>query len=157
PNRTDAFLWPHASRSGQPALSMADARARESGRERRWYGVGLEAMSLKRGSYPLFGFVCAFVIAALPLRGYTQQRAPDFALRPFQSLVVAPRRVEERQAQGVGSEPSRGREPNHDRLLQQQAETDKTWRAASDGFMQMDKIAYRSRVGDMDIPAFVFQ
>ena len=49
------------------------------------------------------------------------------------------------------------REPDFDRMLQQQAETDRTWRAASDGFMLMDKISYRSRVGDMDIPAFVFQ
>jgi hypothetical protein len=49
------------------------------------------------------------------------------------------------------------REPDFDRMLQQQAETDKTWRAASDGFMQFDKITYRSKVGDLDIPAFVFQ
>jgi dipeptidyl aminopeptidase/acylaminoacyl peptidase len=49
------------------------------------------------------------------------------------------------------------REPDFDRQVQQQAETDKTWRAASDGVMQMDKITYRSSVGDMDIPAFVFQ
>ena len=32
-----------------------------------------------------------------------------------------------------------------------------TWRAASAGLMQMDKITYRSSVGDLDIPAFVFQ
>src|SRR5258705_5117159 len=49
------------------------------------------------------------------------------------------------------------REPDFDRVLQQQADTDRAWRAASDGFMQMDKISYRSRVGDLDIPAFVFQ
>src|SRR6476659_3421510 len=49
------------------------------------------------------------------------------------------------------------REPDFDRMLQQQAETDKTWRVASDGFMQFDKITYRSKVGDLDIPAFVFQ
>jgi dipeptidyl aminopeptidase/acylaminoacyl peptidase len=49
------------------------------------------------------------------------------------------------------------RPPDFNRQLEQQAETDKTWRAASDGFMQMDKITYRSRAGDMDIPAFVFQ
>src|SRR5215813_262463 len=49
------------------------------------------------------------------------------------------------------------REPDFDRQLQQQAETDKTWRAASDGVMQMEKITFRSRAGDMDIPAFVFQ
>src|SRR6266542_5503022 len=64
-------------------------------------------------------------------------------------------------ALSLGSIPLRGqnpqREPDFDRQLQQQADTDKTWRAASDGFMQMDKITYRSSVGDMDIPAFVFQ
>src|SRR5437667_9941949 len=49
------------------------------------------------------------------------------------------------------------REPDFDRMLQQQAETDKAWRAGSEGFMQMVKITYRSKVGDLDIPAFVFQ
>jgi len=49
------------------------------------------------------------------------------------------------------------REPDFDRMLQQQAETDKTWRAAAQGFMQVDKITYRSKAGDMDIPAWVFQ
>jgi dipeptidyl aminopeptidase/acylaminoacyl peptidase len=61
----------------------------------------------------------------------------------------------------IATTPLRGqnpqREPDFDRQVQQQAETDKTWRAASDGVMQMDKITYRSSVGDMDIPAFVFQ
>src|SRR5215471_10559993 len=49
------------------------------------------------------------------------------------------------------------REPDFDRMVKEQAETDATWRSASDGFMQMEKITYRSRAGDMDIPAFVFQ
>jgi dipeptidyl aminopeptidase/acylaminoacyl peptidase len=49
------------------------------------------------------------------------------------------------------------REPDFDRMLQQQAETDKTWREASDGVMQMEKITYKSKAGDLDIPAFVFQ
>src|SRR5262252_3504819 len=49
------------------------------------------------------------------------------------------------------------RQPDFDRMLQQQAETDKTWRVASAGVMQMEKITYRSRAGDLDIPAFVFQ
>ena len=49
------------------------------------------------------------------------------------------------------------RAPDFERQLQQQAETDKTWRAASDGLMQMDKITYRSKAGDLEIPAFVFQ
>src|SRR3954468_1847953 len=49
------------------------------------------------------------------------------------------------------------RQPDFERMLQQQADTDKTWRAASDGVMQMEKIAYRSKGGDLDVPAFVFQ
>src|SRR5437867_1057573 len=53
--------------------------------------------------------------------------------------------------------PFQQREPDFDRQLQQQADSDKTWHAASDGYMQMEKITYRSSVGDMDIPAFVFQ
>jgi len=57
-----------------------------------------------------------------------------------------------------GQNPPNGpREPDFERQLQQQADTDKTWRAASAGFFQMEKITYRSKVGDMDIPAFVFQ
>jgi len=42
-------------------------------------------------------------------------------------------------------------------MLQQQAETDKTWRAAAEGYMQVEKFTRRSRAGDMDIPYWVFQ
>jgi len=47
--------------------------------------------------------------------------------------------------------------PDFDRQSRQQAETDKAWRTASHGYMTMEKITYRSRVSDLDIPAFVFQ
>jgi dipeptidyl aminopeptidase/acylaminoacyl peptidase len=49
------------------------------------------------------------------------------------------------------------RPPDFDRMLQQQAETDKTWKTASEGHMRMEKITYRSKAGDLDIPAFVFE
>src|SRR4051812_23389057 len=49
------------------------------------------------------------------------------------------------------------RPPDFARQLDEQAQTDRTWRAASDGFMQMEKITYRSKAGDIDVPAFVFQ
>lgn len=51
----------------------------------------------------------------------------------------------------------RGGPPDFDKQIRDQAATNRTWRAASDGVMQMDRITYRSKVGDMDIPAFVFQ
>ena len=47
--------------------------------------------------------------------------------------------------------------PDFDLMARQQAETDRAWRAASDGRMRVEKITYRSRPGDMEIPAFVFQ
>jgi dipeptidyl aminopeptidase/acylaminoacyl peptidase len=51
----------------------------------------------------------------------------------------------------------RGESYEFDRALRQQARTDGAWRAASDSYMRMEKIFYRSRAGDLDIPAFVFQ
>src|SRR4026208_526736 len=75
-------------------------------------------------------------------------KAPAFLLLLTLSLSISLR----------GQSPQGApREPNFERQLQQQAETDQTWRAASAGFMQMEKITYRSKVGDLDIPAFVFQ
>jgi dipeptidyl aminopeptidase/acylaminoacyl peptidase len=57
----------------------------------------------------------------------------------------------------IAAPPFQERPRDHDADLKRQAETDKTWRAASEGVMQMEKVTYRSRVGDLDIPAFVFQ
>ncbi len=51
----------------------------------------------------------------------------------------------------------RGESPDFGRARQLQAQTDLIWRSASDGYMRMEKITYRSRAGDLDIPAFVFQ
>jgi dipeptidyl aminopeptidase/acylaminoacyl peptidase len=55
-------------------------------------------------------------------------------------------------------QPQRGGgRQDFDRMLQQQAETDKAWHEAAAGHMQADKITYRSSAGDLDIPAWVFQ
>lgn len=51
----------------------------------------------------------------------------------------------------------RPRLPDFGDMGRQQAETDRIWQEASVDFMQMAKIRYRSRVGDLEIPAFVFQ
>jgi dipeptidyl aminopeptidase/acylaminoacyl peptidase len=50
----------------------------------------------------------------------------------------------------------RQREPDFERMAREQAQTDAAWRTASAGFMQIEKISYRSRAGDLDVPAFVF-
>jgi dipeptidyl aminopeptidase/acylaminoacyl peptidase len=49
------------------------------------------------------------------------------------------------------------RSPDFNQMRRDQAATDRAWRTASEGFMKMEKIVYRSRLGDLDIPAFVFQ
>jgi dipeptidyl aminopeptidase/acylaminoacyl peptidase len=49
------------------------------------------------------------------------------------------------------------RAPDFGRMAKQQAETDAAWRDAAHGFMQCEKISYRSSAGDIDVPAFVFQ
>jgi dipeptidyl aminopeptidase/acylaminoacyl peptidase len=54
-------------------------------------------------------------------------------------------------------EPIEDPRPDFNRLQLLQLQTDRAWRAASAGIMQMDKITYRSPAGDLDIPAFVFQ
>jgi len=46
--------------------------------------------------------------------------------------------------------------PDFAEMVRQQAQTDEAWRAASAGHMTMEKITYRSRAGDLEIPAFVF-
>jgi dipeptidyl aminopeptidase/acylaminoacyl peptidase len=51
----------------------------------------------------------------------------------------------------------RGDARDFERQLRQQAVTDRAWRDASEGFMRMEKISYRSGAGDLDVPAFVFR
>src|SRR5262245_21644235 len=71
----------------------------------------------------------------------------------LQSRTVAEPQTRSEQS-GRRSE-DRARDVEKD--LRDQADTDARWRSASDGYMQMQKITYRSRAGDLDIPAFVFQ
>jgi dipeptidyl aminopeptidase/acylaminoacyl peptidase len=53
--------------------------------------------------------------------------------------------------------PNAPNAPNFERQLQQQAETDRAWREASEGVMRMAKVTYASRAGGLQIPAFVFE
>jgi dipeptidyl aminopeptidase/acylaminoacyl peptidase len=72
-----------------------------------------------------------------------QPPVPQQAARPTHNRV-----------QAEAPEPDR---PDFAQARRQQAETDRVWRAASEGFMRMEKITYRSTAGDLEVPAFVFQ
>ena len=43
------------------------------------------------------------------------------------------------------------------RMLRDQTATDEAWRAASRGWMRMEKIVFKSAADGLDIPAFVFE
>src|SRR5437867_5860312 len=73
------------------------------------------------------------------------------------SILVVPPPAARALAQDQGRRASDDRGRDFDRDVREQAETDAKWHAASDGYMQMQKITYRSRAGDLDVPAFVFQ
>jgi dipeptidyl aminopeptidase/acylaminoacyl peptidase len=55
------------------------------------------------------------------------------------------------------AESATPRSPDFELMQRLQAETDRTWRDASAGFMQLEKITYRSGADGLEIPAFVFQ
>ena len=64
------------------------------------------------------------------------------------------------RAQAAYSEQSEvlsTRPPDFNQMRRDQEATDRAWRDASEGVMKMEKITYRSRRGDLDIPAFVFE
>src|SRR4051794_38113539 len=60
------------------------------------------------------------------------------------------------QASGSQAQPDAAR-PDFARMVREQAETDRAWQLASEGYMRMEKITYRSSRGDLEIPAFVFR
>jgi dipeptidyl aminopeptidase/acylaminoacyl peptidase len=57
----------------------------------------------------------------------------------------------------VSADPNDHPRPNFERDLQQKATIDARYAEASKGVMDFRKVTYRSSVGDMDIPAYLFQ
>ena len=57
----------------------------------------------------------------------------------------------------VSNEPNDHPRTNYERAMQQKAETDRQFEEACAGIIDYKKIEYRSRIGDLDIPAYVFQ
>jgi dipeptidyl aminopeptidase/acylaminoacyl peptidase len=88
-----------------------------------------------RGFRPAAACVAALLFGGmLPARSSGSQTAPAHA----------------------STDPSDAGRPDFARMQREQADTDRVWRQASDGYMRMEKIAYRSPRGDLQIPAFVF-
>jgi dipeptidyl aminopeptidase/acylaminoacyl peptidase len=73
------------------------------------------------------------------------------------ALVVLVGAVAPHAAQAPAAPKPRVRVPDFAQMRRQQALTDGIWRSASVGYMEVEKITYTSRVGDLEIPAFVFR
>jgi dipeptidyl aminopeptidase/acylaminoacyl peptidase len=102
-------------------------------------------MSLRSHGYRMAGGLLALaaLVGALSAESSIVQSAAD------RSPSTVPRPA-------TADVPERGR-PDFARMGREQAATDRAWRVASEGYMRMEKITYRSSRGDLDIPAFVFQ
>jgi dipeptidyl aminopeptidase/acylaminoacyl peptidase len=70
----------------------------------------------------------------------------------------APQAAQVRPVPQSEAEELENSKPDFAQMLREQAETDRRWRLASEGYMRMDKVVYRSTArDDLNIPAFVFQ
>jgi len=57
----------------------------------------------------------------------------------------------------VSNDPADHPRANYERAMEQKAKIDKQFEDACEGIIDYSKIKYRSRIGDLDIPAYVFQ
>jgi dipeptidyl aminopeptidase/acylaminoacyl peptidase len=94
---------------------------------------------------PLAVTLLLFVIAADHVAAQAAQRPPE----PFDSARAADLYV--------SSRPEDHPPANYERAIQNKARTDSIFEARSRGVLSYSKVTYRSSVGDMDIPAYIFQ
>ena len=124
-DRAHAVLRPDAGRGGRTADRVAESR-----------------LSMRRGALDGVGLgACQPHVASGP-----SPRADPVIAVALSPVFVAPRPHAVRPLRPAPAAP------DFDRMARQQAETDKAWRAASDGHMRLEKITYRSRAGDLDDP-----
>jgi len=96
-------------------------------------------------------YLAAAIIALSPQQ--QQRQSPPPAPRPAQQIDEA------RARQLYVSKDPKDHAPGRDfaRDIRQRMETEKRYAEASKGVMDFRKVTYRSSVGDMDIPAYLFQ
>ena len=107
-----------------------------------------------------FVLVWAAVSAALAIPAAAQQPAAPVP----QAAPAAPQRQqpdmdpERARRLYVSNDPKdHGIGVNFERQVQAKAETDRRYAEAAKGVVDFSKVTYRSSVGDMDIPAYLFQ
>jgi dipeptidyl aminopeptidase/acylaminoacyl peptidase len=109
-------------------------------------------------------FACAAIAVASVLSASARQQPPASPATPpaaqptRQASPPPPMDPERARALYVSKDPNdHAVGVNFERQIQAKAETDRRYAAAAKGVVDFSKITYRSSVGDMDIPAYLFQ
>ena len=95
-------------------------------------------------------FIVLFCLAGV--RARNGELPPERLDAPLAAPAVRPPLPDVASDEAVEARP-----PAFERMLRDQATTDAIWRTASDQVMRIEKIAYRSQIDGLEIPAFVFQ
>jgi dipeptidyl aminopeptidase/acylaminoacyl peptidase len=85
------------------------------------------------------------------------QAAPTLAQAPGAAGQTVPMDAERAASLYVSNRPEDHPVADYERAIRNKARTDSIYQARSQGVMDFQKISYRSSVGDMDIPAYLFQ
>jgi len=97
----------------------------------------------------LVTWTVVWLVAAVPAIAQAQQGRRSSPRVPMDSVRAAELYVSNR----LEDHPQR----DHELDIRRKAEMDSTFRAVSNGVVDFRKITYRSRIGDMEIPAYLFQ
>jgi dienelactone hydrolase len=100
--------------------------------------------------------LATFAVSTSP----AQQTTPPRPVTPGNGDRPAPRPVKINQARAeslyVSTNPEDHPPRNFERDIATKAQTDSIYAARSRGVMEFSKVKYRSRTGDMDVPAYLF-
>jgi dipeptidyl aminopeptidase/acylaminoacyl peptidase len=94
------------------------------------------------------------LMAAALLCGVSPTRA-DAQQRPTRGVTITD--PERARQLFVSNRPEDHPVANYEAHIRAKAQTDSIFEAVARGVMDYKKVSYRSRIGDMDIPAYVFQ
>jgi len=102
------------------------------------------------------GGAAVLMLTLAPIAASAQQRgqAQQGAERPRQVVPMDSARARELYVSNLWSDHPVA---NYARDMEGKARIDSTYRAVTAGVVDFQKIRYRSRIGDMDIPAYLFQ
>jgi dipeptidyl aminopeptidase/acylaminoacyl peptidase len=100
---------------------------------------------------------CAVALVALASSVLSAQQAQQAQQVRQPQRPEVPMDPERARALYVSNKPEDHPPANYQRAIEQKAEIDKRYADASKGVMDFQKVTYRSSVGAMDIPAYLFQ